>query len=177
MRTYIRARIPGALYFFTLTLAERRNNALLIEHVSALRDAFRQTRREHPFDIKAVVILPDHLHCLWWLPPGDCDYSTRWRLIKGRFSAALPAGERISASRQRKRERGIWQRRYWEHVIRDERDYERHIDYIHFNPVKHGFVEKAGHWQYSSFHRWVERGVYPRDWTADDRIRELEIDE
>ncbi|MGH8561841.1 MAG: REP-associated tyrosine transposase, partial [Nevskiales bacterium] len=155
MRTYIRARISGALYFFTLTLAERHGNPLLTEHVSALREAFRQTRQDHPFDVKAIVILPDHLHCLWQLPPGDCDYSTRWRLVKAGFSAALPAHERVSASRQRKGERGIWQRRFWEHVIRDERDYERHFDYIHFNPVKHGYVENVRDWPYSSFHRWV----------------------
>ncbi len=177
MRSYIRARIPGALYFFTLTLAERRDNAFLVENVPVLREAFRRTRHDHPFDIKAIVVLPDHLHCLWWLPARDVDYSTRLRLIKARFSAALPPGERISASRQRKGERGIWQRRFWEHVIRDEQDYQRHFDYIHFNPVKHGYVEHARDWPYSSFHRWVEHGLYPRDWTAPDKVRNLEVEE
>ena len=112
------------------------------------------------------MILPDHLHCLWRLPPDDDDFPLRWRLLKAGFSSRLAPGEYISQSRQRKGERGIWQRRYWEQVIRDERDFQRHLDYIHYNPVKHGYVPAAKDWPYSSFHRWVKRGVYPVDWAA-----------
>ena len=123
MRTYTRVRLPGATYFFTVNLAERQGNDLLVRHIDLLREAFRITRQTHPFVLEAAVILPDHLHCLWRLPPGDDDFPMRWRLIKARFSRMIPHGERISESRMRKGERGIWQRRYWEHAIRDERDY------------------------------------------------------
>ncbi len=166
MRTYTRVRIAGGSYFFTVNLAERRGNNLLVRYIAELREAFRQTRREHPFTVDAIVVLPDHLHCVWQLPPDDADFPTRWRLIKARFSRCIDAGERISQSRQRKGERGIWQRRYWEHAIRDEQDYQRHMDYIHFNPVKHGYVQSVKDWPYSSFHRWVKRGFYPGDWAA-----------
>jgi len=138
MRTYQRLRIDGACYFFTVNLAEREGNHLLIQHIEHLREAFRQIRQDHPFEIDAIVILPEHLHCIWQLTPDDSDYSTRWRLIKARFFMAIPKTERISKSRIRKSERGIWQRRYWEHAIRDQRDYQNHVDYIHYNPVKHG---------------------------------------
>jgi putative transposase len=163
MRTYTRLRLAGGWYFFTVNLAARRGNDLLIRHIADLRAAFRQTRLEHPVFIDAIVVLPAHLHCLWRLPSNDDDFPLRWRLIKARFSSRLAAGEYISPSRQRKGERGIWQRRYWEHVIRDERDFQRHLEYIHYNPVKHGYVSAAKDWPYSSFHRWVDRGVYPVD--------------
>lgn len=176
MRTYIRSRIPGATYFFTVNLAERRGNPLLVEHVGALREAFRRVRKDHPFDLKGSVILPDHLHCLWQLPEGDCDFPTRWRLIKAQFSRAIPAGERISASRQRKGERGIWQRRLWEHTIRDEADFSRHMDYIHYNPVKHGYVQHVRDWPHSSFHRLVKEGVYDINWAAAPEVREWEME-
>ena len=166
MRTYIRARIPGASYFFTVNLAERRGNDLLVRRIDDLREAFRDTRRRHPFSLDAIVVLPEHLHCLWRLPPGDDDFPVRWRLIKSHFSRRIEPGERISPSRRRKGERGLLQHRYWEHVIRDEADYRRHMDYIHFNPVKHGYVQAVGDWPYSSFHRWVERGIYSSDWAA-----------
>ncbi len=164
MRTYVRARFPGGMYFFTVNLAERRGNALLIEQIAWLRAAFAHTAEERPFAMPAIVVLPDHLHCLWRLPPGDFDFPTRWRLIKSRFSRAVPDIERRSRSRLTKRERGIWQRRYWEHLIRDDEDYRRHVDYIHYNPVKHGYVTKPGLWPYSSFARWMARGDYPQDW-------------
>ena len=166
MRTYTRTRIPGATYFFTVNLAERHGNDLLVRHIDVLREAFRAVRTQHPFLINAIVILPEHLHCLWQLPANDMNFSTRWRLIKGHFSRAIPAGERISSSRHRKGERGIWQRRYWEHVIRSEKDLRQHLDYIHFNPVKHGYVARVADWPYSSFHRHVARGLYPIDWAA-----------
>ncbi|MBS0461040.1 MAG: transposase [Proteobacteria bacterium] len=166
MRTYTRARIPGGCYFFTVNLANRRNNDLLIGHIASLHDAFRRTRVEHPFAIDAIVILPDHLHCIWRLPEGDSDFPMRWRLIKARFSQSLPTGERITDSRARKGERGIWQRRYWEHVIRDDRDHRAHMDYIHFNPVRHGHVATVSDWPQSSFHRCVRLGMYPANWGA-----------
>jgi putative transposase len=174
MRTYTRAKVPGGVYFFTVNLAERRGNDLLVRDIAALREAFRLTQRDHPFEMEAVVILPDHLHCLWRLPSHDADFPTRWRLIKARFSRLIEPGERVSASRSRKGERGIWQRRYWEHVIRDERDYARHMDYIHYNPVKHGLTQCVRGWPHSSFHRLVERGVYPADWAAPAEIGEYE---
>jgi len=166
MRTYTRARIPGATYFFTVNLAGRQGNRLLTEHMAALREAFRVTKRIHPFAMEAVVVLPDHLHCLWHLPPEDDEFPMRWRLIKAHFSRMLAHGEQVSASRQRKGERGIWQRRYWEHAIRDERDFRHHLDYIHYNPVKHGHVRRAIDWPYSSFHRYVARGLSPVNWAA-----------
>jgi putative transposase len=173
MRTYKRLQIAGGSYYFTVTLAERQDNDTLIRHIARLREAFRQTRNDHPFNIDAIVILPEHLHCIWQLPDGDKDYPTRWRLIKSRFSMGIPAEETISASRQCKNERGIWQRRYWEHGIRDERDYQNHVDYIHYNPVKHGYVQSAKDWPYSSFHQWAKRGMYPENWAASPEIIEF----
>jgi len=163
MSTYRRNFLPGATYFFTVTLADR-SSTLLTTHIPLLRAAFRYTHARHPFNIDAIVVLPEHLHTIWTLPGNDTDYSTRWRLIKGHFSRHLPADEAITPSRSGKAERGIWQRRYWEHTIRDEGDYERHVDYIHFNPVKHGLVAAAGDWEYSSFHRYVKQGLLPADW-------------
>lgn len=164
MRTYVWTRVAGGVYFFTLALAERRGSALLVDRIDALRDAFRRTRRDHPFAMPAIVVLPDHLHCLWRLPSGDGNFPLRWRLIKSRFSRGAAGGERRSDSRVRKGERGIWQRRYWEHLIRDDADYRHHLDYIHYNPVKHGLVAGAADWPYSSFRQWVRQGVYPADW-------------
>lgn len=164
MRTYLRTRAAGGTYFFTVNLAERRGNALLVERIAELRAAFRATCIERPFEIPAMVVLPDHLHCLWRLPSDDSDFPTRWRLIKSRFARAVPRMDRYSRSRRNKGERGIWQRRYWEHVIRDDADFRHHLDYIHFNPVKHGYVHDPAAWPYSSFLRWVARGIYEPGW-------------
>jgi putative transposase len=158
--------VTGGTYFFTVNLAER-NRTLLVNHVDTLREVVRIVKAEHPFHIDAMVILPDHLHAVWTLPVGDCDYPTRWMLIKAGFSRRIPAGERRNKSRMTKGERGIWQRRYWEHVIRDERDYARHVDYVHYNPVKHGYVARVCEWAYSTFHRYVKSGVYPENWGGD----------
>jgi putative transposase len=166
MTDYRRNYIAGGSFFFTVNLAERRLR-LLTEHIDELRIAFRQTRQHHPITIDAIAVLPDHLHAVWTLPEGDADFATRWRLIKSAFSRSLPTGERISASREAKGERGIWQRRYWEHTLRDENDFARHIDYTHINPVKHGLVPRVRDWPYSSFHRMVRLGVYPEDWAGD----------
>jgi putative transposase len=163
MRTYRRVLIGGATYFFTVNLADRSND-LLVQHVGSLRAAFRCTQVRHPFHMPAAVVLPDHLHCIWELPPGDSDFATRWRLIKSGFSRSLPPTEWMNRSRKLKQERGVWQRRYWEHVIRNEEDFQRHMDYIHFNPVKHGRVARVRDWPLSSFHRCVEMGLYEIDW-------------
>jgi putative transposase len=160
---YRRNFVPGGSFFFTVNLDDRRSR-LLTERVALLRKAFRYVRMRHPFMLDAIVVLPDHLHAIWTLPPGDADYATRWRLVKAFFSRGIEAGERISISRERKNERGIWQRRYWEHTLGNERDFERHCDYIHFNPVKHGHARVAVEWPHSSFHRFVKLGIYPDNW-------------
>jgi putative transposase len=165
MTNYRRNFVPGGSFFFTVNLAERQLR-LLTEHIDELRTAFRVTKTTHSFTTEAIVVLPDHLHAIWVLPEGDDDFATRWRLIKSTFSRALPKVERISESRRTKGERGIWQRRYWEHTLRDEGDFVRHADYIHFSPVKHGHVARVVDWPYSSFHRLVRLGVYPSDWAG-----------
>ena len=175
MPQYIRAFVPGGTFFFTVTLLERRRR-LLTENIDKLREVFKEARQRRPFTVDAIVILPDHLHCIWMLPSGDADFSTRWHDIKARFAAQIPRGERLSGQRLKKGERGIWQRRFWEHVILDERDYELHIDYIHYNPVKHGHVTRVADWPHSSFHRYVQRGIYDLEWAADGNVRLLEME-
>lgn len=166
MPNYRRMWVPGGTYFFTVNLLERRRR-LLVERIDALGRAFRSTQQDRPYTMVACVVLPDHLHCIWTLPEGDADVANRWRQIKSMFSRELPADERRSQRRLAKSERGIWQRRYWEHLIRDERDLRNHIDYIHFNPVKHGLVTQVADWPHSSFHRFVREGVLPVDWSGE----------
>ncbi len=163
MPDYRRYRVPGGTYFFTVNLLERRLD-LLVRHIDDLREAVRATKRERPFHIDAWVVLPDHMHCVWTLPPGDDDFSNRWKNIKIRFVQKLPRTERRSSVRIAKGERAIWQRRFWEHLIRDENDYMRHVDYVHWNPMKHGLVTKIKDWPYSSFHRYAREGLYPDNW-------------
>jgi putative transposase len=165
---YRRAKTPGGTYFFTVVTHCRRKFLCQPDNVTLLREAFRVVMERHSFRIDAAVILPDHLHCLWTLPPGDADFSTRWRLIKSYFSRHCDAacGGTVSPSRQRRQEKAVWQRRFWEHQIRDEVDFARHVDYIHYNPVKHGLVESPLDWEYSSFHKYVARGKYPAQWGA-----------
>ncbi|HJW82273.1 MAG TPA: transposase [Acidiferrobacterales bacterium] len=162
---YRRTDVAGATYFFTLNLAER-HRTLLTEHIAILRTVMRGVKQRHPFHIDALVILPDHLHCILTLPEGDADYPLRWALIKAGFSRRIAKTERRNSSRVNKGERGVWQRRYWEHMIRDERDYARHVDYIHYNPVKHGYTSRATDWPYSSIHRYIVAGTLTRDWGA-----------
>jgi REP-associated tyrosine transposase len=164
MSDYRRHRVPGGCYFFTVNLLERRGNTLLTDRIDLLREAVRRVRRSRPFSIDAWVVLPDHLHAVWTLPPGDDDFSTRWRLIKSFFVRDLPKTERLSRVRRDDGERGIWQRRFWEHAIRDDEDYGAHVDYIHFNPVKHGLVAAPAEWPYSTFKACVHRGLYPLGW-------------
>ena len=175
MSQYRRAKIPGGTYFFTVNCAQRKNNTLLIDQVETLRESMRVVKQRHPFEIDAIVILPEHLHCIWTLPEGDADFSRRWTLIKANFSRLIPKGEVRSESRVKRGERGIWQRRYWEHYIRDENDFERHVNYIHWNPVKHGLVRNVKDWPYSSFHKFVKKGVYQQNWVCEDD--DLEVGE
>lgn len=160
---YRRADVKGGTYFFTVNLAERKNS-LLVTEFDKLRDIMNTVKRQHPFILDAMVVLPDHLHVMWTLPAYDNDFAVRWMLIKSGFSRRIPEGERVSHSRKAKGERGIWQRRFWEHLIRDDNDFERHVDYIHYNPVKHGYAERAADWPHSSIHEYIARGVLSRDW-------------
>jgi putative transposase len=160
---YRRNRIPGGTYFFTVALRDRRSG-LLVAEINKLRAAVRKAMIRSPFHIDAWVVLPEHMHCLWTLPENDTNYSGRWWTIKTTFSKSLAAIEPRSSTMTKRGERGIWQRRFWEHTIRDERDYAAHMDYIHFNPVKHGLVANASDWPFSSFRRSVEKGFYPAGW-------------
>jgi putative transposase len=154
MPNYRRMRVEGGTYFFTVNLADRRRR-LLTDRIDLLRRAVQRVRAHHPFEIDACVVLPDHLHCIWTLPSGDHAYSQRWRLVKFLVTEALPG------------ERGIWQPRFWEHTIRDDRDFRQHVDYLHFNPVKHRHVTRVTDWPYSTFHRYVREGILPADWGGD----------
>jgi putative transposase len=162
MVAYRRNFVSGGTYFFTVTLRDRRSR-VLVDHVDLLREAFRDVRRERPFILDAIVVLPEHLHTVMTLPKGDADYSGRWRAIKSAFSRSLAkAGVRLRQGHRG--EYRLWQRRFWEHTIRDEDDLQTHVDYIHYNPVKHALVERAAAWPYSSIHRFIRRGWIPADW-------------
>jgi putative transposase len=157
--------VAGGTFFFTVTLADRTSQALT-DHIAALRVAMRQTRQSHPFAIDTIVVLPEHLHMIMTLPEGDADYPNRWRLIKRRFTEAVSRSQ-TPIARLQNGELALWQRRFWEHTIRDSGDFERHADYIHFNPVKHGLVSRVRDWPFSSFHRFVREGLLPEDWAGE----------
>lgn len=159
MPNYRRLYVEGGMYFFTVNLLERHGNDLLIRHIDVLRAAVRKVKKAHPFTIHAFVVLPEHLHCVLEFPDGDSDFPLRWRLIKSEFSKSLPSTERRSAIRIKRGERGIWQRRFWEHQIRDDDDYRYHIQYTHHNPVKHGLVNNPFDWQYSTIHRYAQNSI------------------
>ena len=165
MPNYRRAFVPGGTWFFTVTLLDRRSR-LLLDRIAELRESTRCTIERHPFHIDAFVVLPDHIHAVWTLPSGNTDFPLRWRLIKQRFSRSIPPGERLSPVRRARGERGIWQRRSWEHLIRNEADYQRHVEYCYVNPLKHGLVRRVCDWPYSSFNRDVARGIVPQDWAG-----------
>ena len=156
MVDYRRNRVPGGTFFFTVNL-HNRQSTLLVDHVVAFRDSISAVREGHPFHIDAIVVLPEHLHAVWTLPEGDDDYALRWRLIKTRFTQ----------SHIRSAETKVWQDRYWEHTIRDEPDFEAHVNYVHINPVKHGYVERASEWQHSSIHRYIREGIVTTDWAVE----------
>lgn len=168
MPNYRRAYLPGGTFFFTLVTYRRQR--FLCEPAArvALRRAVADCRRDHPFDLLASVLLPDHLHMIWRLPEGDADFSTRWSLIKSAFTRAWLKADgaegSISDSRRRNRRRGVWQRRFWERCLRDQDDLNRHVDYVHYNPVKHGIATCPHAWPWTSFHRWVRDGFYDADW-------------
>jgi putative transposase len=164
---YRRAFVPGGTWFFTVNLLQRNNNDLLLREIDLLRRVVMNVRRKYPFHIDAWVVLSDHLHCVLTLPPGDSNFSQRWRLIKSGFSRALPKTEKLSAVRAAAGERGIWQRRFWEHLIRDDVDFENHVNYVHINPLKHGYVNRVRDWPYSTFHRYVQAGIYSVDWCGE----------
>lgn len=170
MSRYRRAVQTGSISFFTV-LAYRRQMIFCDEAIrDALHQAITSVRLRYPFDIDAWVLLPDHLHCIWTLPQGDADFSTRWMLIKRQVSLACRENYRrahwIGSSKQKHRESTIWQRRFWEHRIRNDDDFTRHVDYIHHNPVKHGYVKTVAEWPYSTFHRYVREGVIAHDWVG-----------
>jgi len=170
MSHYRRANTPGASYFFTV-VAYRRQPILCDAPIrAALRNTIHEVRNRRPFVVDAWVLLPDHLHCLWTLPPGDADFATRWSLTKRRVSVACNRRYRqeawLTASKKKHRESTLWQRRYWEHQIRNETDFARHVDYIHYNPVKHSLSRTPQAWPYSTVHRYIETGMVPADWGA-----------
>ena len=163
MSRYRRSNLGGAIYFFTVNLANRQSD-LLTQQIDRLRRAYRKANAAQPFETVAICVLPDHLHAIWTLPPDDADFATRWLMIKRNFSIGLPPATSRTPSKIAKREKGIWQRRYWEHLIRDETDLARHVDYVHYNPVKHGLVERVADWPHSSFHRYVNDGILNETW-------------
>lgn len=167
MPNYRRLFIPGGDYFFTVNLLDR-STSLLTENIGLLRAAYGYVQTRHPFETIAICVLPEHLHCIWRLPSDDADYSTRWRLLKSRFTRSLPRSADTRAGR-RKGERGIWQRRFWEHCIKDDEDLSHHIDYIHWNPVKHGLVDDPDDWPFSTYQEWKKEfgrpiNISPKDW-------------
>ena len=168
MSNYCRADTPGASYFFTVVTFRRRNILTNDDCRAWLRNAVINTRENYPFTIDAWVLLPEHLHCILTLPENDHDFSVRWNCIKKRFTTLAKhkyhKPEWLNASKQKHREGTIWQRCFWEHQLRDDNDYQRHVDYIHYNPVKHDFVKNVSDWPYSTFHRYVKLGIYPIDW-------------
>jgi putative transposase len=169
---YRRARIEGGTFFFTVVTHHRQRILCIPENVLLLRGVLRGVMERHPFWINAFVVLPEHLHCIWTLPPEDTDFSTRWRLIKSNFSRRCNKETNLvsTASRAKNSEQAIWQRRFWEHMIRDDEDFRRHVEYIHYNPVKHGMVKAPMDWEYSSFRCYVRDGIYDRHWGADTNI-------
>jgi putative transposase len=170
MPNFRRVYVAGGTWFFTVNLLQRTNNSLLIQEIELLRKVVKKIRQRYPFYINAWVVLPEHMHAIWTLPEGDSNFSLRWRLIKSGFSTGLPKTESLSQVREDAGERGIWQRNYWEHLIKNEFDYQRHFDYVHVNPLKHGLVKRVIDWPYSTFHRYVNHGIYPDNWCGDSNV-------
>ncbi|WP_435950241.1 REP-associated tyrosine transposase [Psychrobacter sp. DM8] len=168
MPRYIRSYTQGATYFFTLVSYNRRKILCEPDFLKAFKSSIRQIQQQYPFEIIAWVQLPDHIHCIWQMPENDANYSMRWSQIKRLTTQACPqyhsTKDALSLSEVKRNERGIWQRRFLEHQIRNESDFIKHMDYLHYNPVKHGLVDKVADWPYSSFHRYVRQGFYAEDW-------------
>ncbi len=168
MSYYRRSHAPGATWFFTVNTYRRQPILTHPDAITALRTALHSVREQHPFKIDAMVVMPDHLHAIWTLPPGDANFAIRWSLIKRQVSQAARhlVNQTQSASRVKRREINFWQRRYWEHQIRNDADFDRHVDYAHYNPVKHGHVERVIDWPYSTFQRYVRLGICPAEWAG-----------
>ena len=172
---YRRSRTKGATYFFTVLTYKRKRILCKTDNVKIIKEAFRHVALQRPFLVDAFVMLPDHIHCIWTLPDDDNDFSTRWRLIKGYFTRRCDKKYRDEQSdnMQKKCLQGIWQQRFWEHTIRSDRDFAAHVDYIHYNPVKHGLVKKPRDWEHSTFNKYVKAGVYDINWgTTEEMIFE-----
>ena len=165
---YRRVWQTGGCYFFTVVTHQRQNLLIQKDYIQFLREAFQHIHKKRPFTIDAIVVLPDHLHCIWRLPDNDADYATRWRLIKHFVSSKINKkhGNKIK----------IWQKRYWEHCLQNEDDWRNHIDYIHYNPVKHGYVLSPLEWPYSSFNKAVANGLYDKDWGKNIRNEVLKME-
>ena len=172
MSNYRRVYIPGGTYFFTLVTYRRQPIFANGERVEQLRQSFREVKAKRPFGLLAAVVLPDHLHCLWCLPEGDADFSTRWQMVKTSFSRRIPAQKRKDGAKT------IWQPRFYDHCIRDESDFQKHLDYIHYNPVKHGLVSSPGDWPYSSFAHFVALGCYASNWgkVVPPEVEDMELE-
>ena len=181
MPNWRRAYIPGGTFFFTVVTDHRRPIFSWNDARTILGNVMRECQSTHPFEVRAIVLLPDHLHAIWCMPPGDSNYSGRWQWIKTQFTQRWLAsgGTECQTTKGRKNDgrRGVWQPKFWEHTIEDEDDFERHFDYIHYNPVKHGHVKCLEEWPWSSFHRWVREGVYPAHWGCSDRHPRLRFDD
>ncbi len=180
MPNYHRAFVAGGTYFFTIVTFNRLPILTTEPAREILHQTWEEVRERFPFETLAVCLLPDHLHTIWRLPEAETNYPVRWKEIKRRFSMRylkeIGPGELRNESRKKKKEAAIWQRRYWEHTIRDKLDLETHLDYVHFNPIKHGYVTRAADWPYSSFLRYVREGIYKSDWIGGEngRIQMLE---
>jgi putative transposase len=159
---YRRVKISGGMYFFTVTLKDRRSS-FLIDYIDHLKSAMHEVKSSWPYKIKALVVLPDHLHTIWELPENDHNYECRWRLIKRFFTKKL-IKEGIKLDKNLRGEYNLWQSRFWEHLIRNDQDYKAHIDYIHFNPMKHGLVKRVIDWPHSTFHEYVRQGILSSEW-------------
>jgi putative transposase len=177
MSNYRRSYCQAGTYFFTVVAYDRR--PIFCEPIfrTALRNAIKETQLELPFDIDAWVLLPDHLHCIWTLPSNDDNFSIRWAKIKRNVTkqcSCLHSQQLMTPSKYKRKESTLWQRRFWEHQIRSEQDFAHHADYIHYNPVKHGYVKQVADWQYSTFHRYVKQGFYPQNWSC-NLVEQLSI--
>jgi len=182
MPEYRRTHVAGGVFFFTVVTYQRIPIFRSPVARALLMESIGEIKRTLSFNMPAFVILPEHLHCIWELPDGDTDYSKRWGMIKRSFTRhwrqRVSPNKAISDSRKKKREAGIWQRRFWEHAIRDDKDYENHLNYIHYNPIKHGLVRCAHEWDYSTFQQWRDKGYYPSDWCCQcegRRMKELDF--
>ena len=174
---YRRYYQSGGTYFFTVNTFDRKGLFWDIEARKLFMQSVTYVQTNHPFVIHAYCIMPNHIHMIWELPEGDCDYPTRWRLAKSHFSRHwLVADEKLTETRKRKKERAIWQRRYWEHYIRDAKDYRNHVDYIHYNAVKHGYVKAPKEWEGSSFKDYVKDGIYSEDWGTSEVMKFIGVD-